>query len=43
MYNARHRVTMDLDPYPTLLRAEASANSLEPFAAAAPERQQETI
>lgn len=36
LYNAR-RLHMALDAYPTLLRAEASANALEAFAAAIPE------
>jgi maleylacetoacetate isomerase len=38
MFNAR-RFDVPLDAYPTLLRAEANANKLEPFAAAHPERQ----
>jgi maleylacetoacetate isomerase len=38
LYNAR-RYNVPLDAYPTLLRAEENANSLEPFAAAHPERQ----
>lgn len=38
MANAR-RVDTDLSPYPTLLRIDAHCRSLEPFAAAAPDRQ----
>ena len=38
MYNARHRAGMALDAYPTLVRAEESANKLEAFAAAHPDR-----
>jgi maleylacetoacetate isomerase len=37
MYNAR-RFDVPLDAYPTLLRADAAACSLEPFAAAHPDR-----
>jgi len=37
LYNAR-RFDVPLDAYPTLLRADASAASLEPFAAAHPDR-----
>jgi maleylacetoacetate isomerase len=37
MYNAR-RFDVSLEDYPTLLRAEASACALEPFAAAHPDR-----
>jgi maleylacetoacetate isomerase len=37
MYNAR-RFEVDLGPYPTLVRADAEASSLEPFAAAHPDR-----
>ena len=37
MFNAR-RFDVPLDPYPTLVRADASASALEPFAAAHPER-----
>lgn len=40
MYNARHRVQMALDDYPTLLRADENANNLDAFAAAHPDRQQ---
>ena len=36
--NAR-RMKVDLSPYPTLTRIEAQCMALEPFAAAAPERQ----
>jgi maleylacetoacetate isomerase len=39
LYNAR-RFHVPLDRYPTLLRAEENANSLEPFAAAHPDRQE---
>ncbi len=38
MTNAR-RVHTDLTPYPTLLRIDTHCRTLEPFAAAAPERQ----
>jgi maleylacetoacetate isomerase len=37
LYNAR-RFDVPLDAYPTLLRADANATSLEPFAAAHPDR-----
>ena len=37
MFNAR-RFSVDLAPYPTLLRADAAATALEPFAAAHPDR-----
>jgi maleylacetoacetate isomerase len=37
LYNAR-RFNVPLDAYPTLLRADAEANRLEPFAAAHPDR-----
>ena len=37
MYNAR-RFELPLDPYPTLVRADAEACALEPFAAAHPDR-----
>ncbi|MEA3030119.1 MAG: hypothetical protein QOJ53_1874 [Sphingomonadales bacterium] len=37
MYNAR-RFEVPLDPYPILVRADAAANLLEPFAAAHPDR-----
>jgi maleylacetoacetate isomerase len=40
LYNAR-RFNVPLDPYPTLLRADASANALEAFAAAHPDRQKD--
>lgn len=40
MYNAR-RVNAPLDSYPTLLRAEASANALPAFADAHPDRQEQ--
>ena len=39
MYNAR-RFEVPLDAYPTLLRADASANRLDAFAAAHPDRQE---
>ena len=39
LYNAR-RFNVPLDDYPTLLRAEESANRLDAFAAAHPERQE---
>ena len=39
LYNAR-RFNVPLDAYPTLLRADASATALEPFAAAHPDRQE---
>ena len=39
LYNAR-RYNLPLDAYPTLLRAEENANSLDAFAAAHPDRQQ---
>jgi maleylacetoacetate isomerase len=39
LYNAR-RYNVPLDAYPTLLRAEESANKLDGFAAAHPDRQQ---
>jgi maleylacetoacetate isomerase len=39
LYNAR-RFNVPLDDYPTLLRAEESANKLDGFAAAHPDRQQ---
>jgi maleylacetoacetate isomerase len=38
LYNAR-RFDVPLDDYPTLRRADANANALEPFAAAHPDRQ----
>jgi maleylacetoacetate isomerase len=37
MYNAR-RFEVDLAPYPNLVRADAAATALEPFAAAHPDR-----
>jgi maleylacetoacetate isomerase len=37
LYNAR-RFRVPLDDYPTLLRADAEANGLQPFAAAHPDR-----
>lgn len=37
MFNAR-RFDVPLDAYPTLVRADASANALEPFAAAHPDK-----
>ncbi len=37
MYNAR-RFEVDLSPYPNLVRADAAATTLEPFAAAHPDR-----
>jgi maleylacetoacetate isomerase len=37
MYNAR-RLETPLDAYPTLVRADAAASALEPFAAAHPDR-----
>ena len=37
--NARHRVNMDLSPYPTLLRIEEAAYKLPAFVAARPENQ----
>ena len=40
LYNAR-RFDVPLDAYPTLLRADASATALEPFAAAHPDRQED--
>lgn len=40
MYNAR-RFDVPLDPFPTLLRAEASANALAAFADAHPDRQEQ--
>jgi maleylacetoacetate isomerase len=39
LYNAR-RFAVALDDFPTLLRADASANALESFAAAHPDRQE---
>jgi len=40
LYNAR-RFNVPIDDYPTLLRAEENANSLEAFAAAHPDRQEQ--
>ncbi len=40
LYNAR-RFDVPLDALPTLLRADASAGALEPFAAAHPDRQEQ--
>ena len=40
LYNAR-RFNVPLDAYPTLLRADASANALPAFAAAHPDRQED--
>jgi maleylacetoacetate isomerase len=37
MFNAR-RFDVPLDPYPTLVRVDAAASALEPFAAAHPDR-----
>ena len=39
LYNAR-RLDVPLDAYPTLLRAEENANTIEAFAAAHPDKQQ---
>jgi len=39
MYNAKHRVDMDLSSYPTLLRIEEAAYQLPAFVAARPENQ----
>ena len=39
LYNARHRVNMDLSSYPTLLRIEEAAYKLPAFVAARPENQ----
>jgi maleylacetoacetate isomerase len=39
LYNARHRVSMDLSSYPTLLRIEEAAYKLPAFVAARPENQ----
>lgn len=39
MFNAR-RFEVAVDAYPTLLRADANATALEPFAAAQPDRQE---
>ena len=41
LYNAR-RFDVPLDDYPTLLRAEENANKLEAFAAAHPDRQEQS-
>ena len=40
MYNARHRSSVDLGAYPTLVRADANAQILEAFAAAHPSQQE---
>ena len=40
LYNAR-RFNVPLDPYPTLVRADASANALPAFAAAHPDKQEQ--
>ena len=39
LYNAKHRVDMDLSPYPTLLRIEETAYKLPAVVAARPENQ----
>lgn len=39
LYNARTRTKLDLDRYPTLLRAEENANKLDGFLAAHPDQQ----
>ena len=39
LYNAR-RFNVPLDPYPTLVRADANASALEAFAAAHPDKQE---
>jgi maleylpyruvate isomerase len=39
LYNAKHRVDMNLSPYPTLLRIEEAAYKLPAFVAARPENQ----
>jgi hypothetical protein len=39
MFNAR-RFNVPVEPYPTLLRADANACALEPFARAHPDAQQ---
>ena len=41
LYNAR-RYEVPLDEYPTLLRAEENANKIEAFAAAHPDRQEQS-
>jgi hypothetical protein len=41
MYNAR-RFDVPLDTYPTLLRADENARKLDAFAAAHPDRQEQT-
>jgi glutathione S-transferase len=41
LYNAR-RFDVPLDDFPTLLRAEESANKLDAFAAAHPDRQEQS-
>ena len=40
MYNARHRSSVDLGDFPTLVRADANAQILEAFAAAHPSKQE---
>ena len=40
MYNARHRSSVDLADFPTLVRADSNAQILEAFAAAHPSKQQ---
>jgi maleylacetoacetate isomerase len=42
LYNAR-RFDVPLDDYPTLLRAEENANKIEAFAAAHPDRQEQSL
>ena len=42
MYNAR-RFKVPVDAYPTLLRADSNASTVEPFAAAHPDRQKEAV
>jgi maleylacetoacetate isomerase len=39
VYNARHRVDLELTPYPRIAAADAAARKLPAFAAAAPEAQ----
>lgn len=41
MYNARTRSKVDLDAFPTLVRAEANANALEAFIRAHPDNQEQ--
>jgi len=40
MYNARTRSSVDVNAYPTLIRAEASANALDAFQRAHPDNQE---